>query len=91
MSSSFQYNFDLHWQFIEGLTGLYLGLGLRLLDRLNDYEEIGVVRAELSELWNSFEISYLLRSGRSMTDNWGKAGGKALVLGAAKQETEEEK
>ena len=25
-----------------------------------------------------------------MADNWGKAGGKALVLGAAKQETEEE-
>ena len=25
-----------------------------------------------------------------MADNWGKAGGKALVLGAAKQETEGE-
>ena len=34
---------------------------------------------------------YTFRTGRSMADNWGKAGGKALVLGAAKQETEGEK
>ena len=30
---------------------------------------------------------YTFRTGRSMADNWGKVGDKALVLGAAKQET----
>ena len=29
------------------------------------------------------------KSGRSMVDNWGAAGGKALVLKAAKQQTTE--
>ena len=32
------------------------------------------------------KYTFYQRSGRSMADNWGKAGGKALVLGAAKKE-----